>query len=73
MEETQALKQFFTARGKSLTHAALAWALAQDGLTSAIVGASRPDQLQDSLRGVTLTLDEEERQTLDARLVPSAA
>ena len=45
LEETQSLKQFFTARDKSLTHAALAWVLAQDGLTSAILGASRPEQL----------------------------
>ena len=66
MEETQSLKQFFTARGKSLTHAALAWVLAQDGLTSAIVGASRPDQLEDSLQGVSLTLGETEKEALDA-------
>ena len=66
MEETQSLKQFFTSRGKSLTHAALAWVLAQDGLTSAIVGASRPEQLQDSLQAVPMTLNDEEQQALDA-------
>ena len=65
MEETQSLKQFFTGRDKSLTHAALAWVLAQEGLTSAILGASRPEQLRDSLQGVTLTLEDEERKVLD--------
>ena len=54
------LKQLFTARGKSLTHVALAWVLGRPGITSAIVGASKPEQLQDSLKGVGLTLDRAE-------------
>lgn len=61
----EGLGDFFAARGKSLTHAALAWVLAQDGVTSAILGASRPDQLVDSLRGVDTTLNEEERRACD--------
>jgi aryl-alcohol dehydrogenase-like predicted oxidoreductase len=64
LQETQRLKKFFTERGKSLTHVALAWVLAQEGLTSAIVGASRPEQL-DSLQAVTMTLDAEERTACD--------
>lgn len=48
------------AHGKSLTHVALAWVLSQPAVTSAILGASRPEQLQDSLQGVGLVLDEEE-------------
>jgi aryl-alcohol dehydrogenase-like predicted oxidoreductase len=40
--------------------------LAQPGITSAIVGASRPEQLRESLSGVGLTLDEEERAACDA-------
>ncbi len=59
-EAVAELKQFFTERGKSLTHVALSWVLAQNGITSAIVGASKPEQLKDSLQGVELTLDEEE-------------
>ena len=59
-ESVERLKQFFTKRDKSLTHVALAWVLAQDGITSAILGASRPNQLEDSLQGIHLTLDEEE-------------
>ena len=56
-------------RGKSLTHVALAWVLAQPGITSAIVGASKPEQLEDSIKGVGVTLDDEERAACDARLV----
>jgi aryl-alcohol dehydrogenase-like predicted oxidoreductase len=51
--------------GRSLTHMALAWVLAQPILTSAIVGASRPDQLRDSLGAVGVTLSDEERAACD--------
>jgi aryl-alcohol dehydrogenase-like predicted oxidoreductase len=39
---------------------AIAWVLAQPGITSAIVGASRPEQLDESLASVNVTLDAEE-------------
>jgi 1-deoxyxylulose-5-phosphate synthase len=59
------LGDFLERRGKSLTHAALAWVLAQPGITSAILGASKPEQLQDSLRGVEISLDAEELAACD--------
>lgn len=64
-EEVEAIKQFLAPRDKSLTHVALAWVLHQPAVTSAIIGASRPEQLQDSLQGVGLALDDEERGYLD--------
>ena len=64
-DEVSGLNQFFHERGKPLTHAALAWVLARPGITSAIVGASRPEQLQDSLKGIGITLDEEELAACD--------
>jgi aryl-alcohol dehydrogenase-like predicted oxidoreductase len=64
-EEVEAIKQFLAPRGKSLTHVALAWVLHQPAVTSAIIGASRPEQLADSLQGVGLALDDEERDYLD--------
>ncbi len=64
-EVVDALSGFLTPRGKSLTHVALAWTLAQPGITSAILGASRPEQLEDSLQGVDLTLDEAEQRACD--------
>jgi 1-deoxyxylulose-5-phosphate synthase len=54
------LASFFDARGKPLVHVALAWALAQQGITCAIVGASRTEQLVESLAGVGMSLDDEE-------------
>ena len=64
-EEVERLGEFFEARGKSLTHVALAWVLQQPGITSAILGASRPEQLRDSLKGVDMTLDADELQFCD--------
>jgi aryl-alcohol dehydrogenase-like predicted oxidoreductase len=60
------LADFLEPRGKTLTHVALAWVLAQPGITCAILGASKPEQLEDSLRGVDISLDEEELRACDA-------
>ena len=60
------LKSFFDARGKSLTHVSVAWALKHEAVTSAIVGATSAAQLSDTLRGVELDLDEEEMAECDS-------
>ena len=62
LEAVQELQQFFQPRGKSLIQVAIAWVLAQPGITSAIVGASKPEQLDASLGAVKLTLDAEEKE-----------
>jgi aryl-alcohol dehydrogenase-like predicted oxidoreductase len=64
-DQVTGLKRFFTERGKSLTHVALAWVLAQPAITSALVGASKPEQLKDSLQGVGLALDPDELAAID--------
>lgn len=64
-EEVGRLGAFLEPRGKSLTHVALQWVLRQPGITCAILGASKPQQLEDSLRGVDLALDEEELRACD--------
>ena len=56
-EAVDSLGGYFDERGISLTHAALAWVLGQPGITSAIVGASRAEQLDDSLARLDLKLD----------------
>lgn len=53
-------------RGKSITHVALRWVLDQPAVSCAIVGASRADQLRDSLAGVDRALDDEDRNACDA-------
>ncbi len=59
------LREFMRERGKRLQQVALAWTLRQPGITSAIVGASKLEQLQDTLGGVDLTLDDEEMAACD--------
>jgi aryl-alcohol dehydrogenase-like predicted oxidoreductase len=53
------------ARGVSLVSAAVAWVLAHEGVTSAIIGASRPAQLDASLAAAALKLDPELKKLLD--------
>ncbi len=65
LAEAERLGDFLAPRGKSLTQVALAWVLAQPAVTCAILGASRPEQLDDSLPAIDLTLDDEERQACD--------
>jgi aryl-alcohol dehydrogenase-like predicted oxidoreductase len=65
-EAVERLKAFFDGRGVSLATAAVAWTLAQAGITSAIIGASRPDQLADTLAAADFRLDEEALAACDA-------
>lgn len=60
------LRKAADARGVELASLAIAWVLAQPGITSAIIGASRPGQLDASLAAPALELDEELRATCDA-------
>jgi aryl-alcohol dehydrogenase-like predicted oxidoreductase len=62
LEAVEHLRRFLEPRGKSLVQTAIAWVLAQPGITSAIVGASKPEQLGATLDAVDVTLDEEERE-----------
>jgi len=53
-------------RGVSPARVALAWVLAQPGITSAIVGASSVEQLDDNLAAAALVLAPDELAALDA-------
>jgi len=64
-QAVERLREFFTGRGKSLTHAAIAWVLKQPAVTSAIVGATSADQLRDSLGGIDVALDQQESDECD--------
>lgn len=60
LEQVRALHGKLQSVGKSLTHVALAWTLAQPGVTCAILGARTVEQLADSLQGVGTQLTDEE-------------
>jgi aryl-alcohol dehydrogenase-like predicted oxidoreductase len=52
-----------------MTKTAIAWVLANPVITSAIIGASRVDQLNDSLAAADYTLDPELKSQLDQATV----
>ncbi len=58
MQAVDQLKQLCDARNVSITQVAIAWVLAQPTITSAIVGASKAAQLDQSLPAVDFQLDE---------------
>jgi aryl-alcohol dehydrogenase-like predicted oxidoreductase len=65
LHAVEELRQHFQARGIALVTAAVAWVLAQPGITSAIVGASKPEQLEASLAAAELTLTPEDLQVCE--------
>jgi aryl-alcohol dehydrogenase-like predicted oxidoreductase len=54
---TARLRRLAADYGQSLTHVALSWVVSQPAIASVVVGASRPEQLADSLSGGELTVD----------------
>jgi aryl-alcohol dehydrogenase-like predicted oxidoreductase len=59
-------------RGVTPAQVALAWLLAQPGVTSPIVGITRPDHLTDAVAAVDLELTDDEVAELGADYVPHA-
>ncbi|SEH16505.1 Predicted oxidoreductase [Sphingopyxis sp. YR583] len=57
LEAVQSLNTVADRAGCSLAQLAIAWVIAQPGITSAIVGASRPDQLRETAKAADLTID----------------
>jgi aryl-alcohol dehydrogenase-like predicted oxidoreductase len=61
----EGLKKETEARGLDLVSVALKWVLDQPGISSAIIGASRPSQLAANLAAPKLAIDEELARVLD--------
>jgi len=65
LETAQSLKAEAAEYGLSLVTAAVAWVLTNPAVSSAIVGASRPEQLADNLRAAACELPDGLRMKLD--------
>jgi aryl-alcohol dehydrogenase-like predicted oxidoreductase len=65
-EAVATLKGYCQRRQWNLATASVAWVLEQPGITAAIVGASRPDQLEATLAAPGFELDNEARAAFDA-------
>ena len=57
LEAVQRLKSIAAEAGLTLAQFALAWVLREPNVASAIIGASRPDQLDDNVGAVGVTVD----------------
>jgi len=61
----ESIRSLVAEAGLPITAVAIAWVLAHPAITSAIIGASRPEQLKDSIAGATLKLDAALKTKLD--------
>lgn len=59
------LKPLAEARGWSLTQFAMSWVLSRPGISSAILGASRPEQVLDATKHSESYLTQEELNEID--------
>lgn len=68
----RALHAIAAERGQSLAQMALSWALRNDGVSSVLIGASRPEQLRDNVRALdNLTFSDAELAAIDEHAVDS--
>lgn len=66
----EAVGQVAAGRGVPRAQVALAWVLQKKGVTSPIVGASKPEHLTDAVAALSLKLTADEIKTLEAPYVP---
>ncbi len=70
LEVVQQLAEFAHELDINLPQLALAWILRQPGVSSAIIGASKPEQIEDNVKAVDVELTDEVVQGLNELLMP---
>ena len=69
LQKVSALKEIADERGQKLHHLALQWALRDEVVTSAVIGASRPEQITDNVSILSMPpLTDEEIRKIDGIL-----
>jgi L-glyceraldehyde 3-phosphate reductase len=69
LERVRRLDAVARQRGQSLAQLALAWVLRDPRMTSVLIGASKPSQIEDCVRAISAPpLDEEELKTIEVLL-----
>jgi aryl-alcohol dehydrogenase-like predicted oxidoreductase len=68
LERVQRLRPLAQDAGMSMAQMAVAWVLRNDNVASAIAGASRPEQLEDTLKAADLTVDDDLAARIDGVL-----
>jgi L-glyceraldehyde 3-phosphate reductase len=63
------LNEIAKARGQNMAQLAIAWTLRGGGVTSALIGASRPEQIDDVVAGLkNLDFSDDQLQAIEAIL-----
>ena len=70
LEAVQKLKPLAEQAGCTLAQLAVAWVLNNSNVSSAIVGATRPEQLQDNVKALDVTIDADMLKAIDEALDP---
>jgi aryl-alcohol dehydrogenase-like predicted oxidoreductase len=70
LELVQHLVPLAREAGISMAQMAVAWVLRNDNVASAIVGATRPEQLEDNVGALEVTLDDDLVERIEAILAP---
>jgi aryl-alcohol dehydrogenase-like predicted oxidoreductase len=68
----QQLKPLAEQAGLTMAQLALAWVLQNDNVSSAIIGATRPEQVRENVKAVGVTLDGDLMKAIDAVVDPIA-
>ena len=71
-DAVEALEKIAKAKSATVAQVALAWLLAQPGVTSIIIGANKMTQLEDNLKAADLELTAAEIEILSATTAPAA-
>jgi aryl-alcohol dehydrogenase-like predicted oxidoreductase len=58
LKAVQKLQQLATEAGYSLSQMAIAWVLRQPNVSSAIIGATHPQQIEENIKASEITLSE---------------
>ena len=66
------MREIADAKGATVPQIALAWLLAKPAVSTVIIGAKKPEQLDDNLGAVGVKLDSDEMAKLDASCKPRA-
>jgi aryl-alcohol dehydrogenase-like predicted oxidoreductase len=70
-DAVEALERIAKEKGATVAQVALAWLLAQPGVTSIIIGANKMSQLEDNLKAADLQLTAAEIEVLSATTAPA--
>jgi aryl-alcohol dehydrogenase-like predicted oxidoreductase len=68
LDAVQQLKPIAVDLGLTMPQLALAWVLRRSEVASAIIGASRPEQIADNVRAIGVTLSADALERIDSAL-----